>query len=213
MSLYGKLIDLGRRPSGLLGRAIGNLMNLGHREAYDWGLAHITVDSSSTVLDVGCGGGAAVAILEAKASEGWVHGIDHSVDMVNLSKKVNKRFILEGRVTISPGSVSCLPYSDSTFDITTAFECLEFWPNLRQDLKEVRRVLKPGGVLLVVNRHSTAEKKESKWTEVLQIHTSDGYRKRLDEAGYVEISIDDRSKEGWIAVVARKPGSRRGHSH
>ena len=210
MSLYGKLIDLGRKPSGLLGRLIGSLMNIGHRDAYGWGLAKFPIEPNSTVLDVGCGGGAAVGLLAAKASDGKVYGIDHSLDMVNLSRKVNKRFIKGGRVEIDHGSVSCLPYSDDKFDIATAFETIEFWPSLSEDLKEVKRVLKSGGVLLVVNRHNTAEKEESKWTEFLQIHTSDGYREQLGDAGYVDISIDDCSKEGWIAIVARKQQGKRG---
>ena len=210
MSLYGKLIDLGRKPSGLLGRLIGSLMNIGHRDAYGWGLAKFPIEPNSTVLDVGCGGGAAVGLLAAKASDGKVYGIDHSLDMVNLSRKVNKRFIKGGRVEIDHGSVSCLPYSDDMFDTATAFETIEFWPSLSEDLKEVKRVLKSGGVLLVVNRHNTAEKEESKLTEFLQIHTSDGYRERLGDAGYVDISIDDCSKEGWIAIVARKQQGKRG---
>jgi ubiquinone/menaquinone biosynthesis C-methylase UbiE len=204
MSLYGKLIALGRKPSGLLGGLIGSLMNLGHRDAYVWGLAHLPIEPDSMVLDIGCGGGAAVGLLAAKASDGKVYGIDHSLDMVDLSRKVNKRLIRGGCVEIDHGSVSCLPYSNDMFDTATAFETIEFWPGLDEDLKEVKRVLKPGGVLLVVNRHSTA-KKEGKWTEFLQIHTSDGYRGRLRDAGYVDISIDDCSKEGWIAVVSRKP--------
>lgn len=209
MSLYGKLIDLGRKPCGLLGRLIGSLMNLGHRDAYVWGLAHLPIEPNSTVLDIGCGGGVAVGLLAAKASDGKVYGIDHSLDMVNLSRKVNKRLIRGGRVEIDHGSVSCLPYSDDMFDTATAFETIEFWPSLSEDLKEVKRVLKPGGTLLVVNRHNTA-KKEGKWAEFLQIHTSDGYRGRLGDAGYVDISIDDCSKEGWIAVVARKPHGKLG---
>lgn len=210
MSLYGKLINLGRKPSGLMGRLIGSLMNLGHRDAYGWGLAYLPIERNSTILDVGCGGGAAVRLLAAKASECKVYGIDHSLDMVNLSRKVNKHFIKDGLVEIDHGSVSCLPYSDDMFDIATAFETIEFWPSLSEDLKEVKRVLKPGGVLLIVNRHNTAEKEEGKWTEFLQIHTSDGYRERLVDAGYVDISIDDCSKEGWIALVAGKPQGKRG---
>lgn len=204
MSLYGKLIDLGRKPSGLLGRLIGRLMNLGHRDAYGWGLTHLSIEPNSTVLDVGCGGGGAVGLLVAKVSEGKVYGIDHSLAMVNLSRKVNKRFIEGGHVEIDHGSVSCLPYSDDKFDTVTAFETIDFWPNLSEDLKEVRRVLKLGGALLVVNRHTTTEKEENKWAEFLQIHTSEEYRERLGDAGYLDISIDDCSWEGWIAVVARK---------
>ena len=56
-----------------------------------------------------------------------------------------------------------------------------------------------------MNRHSRTEKKESKWAKFLQVNTSNEYRKRLEDAGYIDIVIDDHSRKGWIVVVAKKP--------
>ena len=81
MSLYEKLIDLGHKPSGLLGRLIGSLMNLGHRDVYGWGLTYLSIKPNSTVLDIGCGGGGAVKLLAANVSKGNAYGIDHSLDI------------------------------------------------------------------------------------------------------------------------------------
>ena len=203
--MYATLIDLGRKPSGLLGRLLGAIMNIGHSDAYDWGLSYLLIEPNSIVLDVGCGGGGAIKLLAEKASEGKVYGIDHSIDIVSLARQVNKRFIESGRVEIDHGSVSQLPYSENMFDTVTAFETIEFWPNLSEDFREVKRFLKPGGVLLIVNRHSRTEKKESKWAKFLQVNNSNEYRKRLEDAGYIDIVIDDHSRKGWIVVVAKKP--------
>lgn len=202
LNLYSKLIDLGRKPSGLFGGLIGNLMNLGHRDAYIWGTEHFSIESNSIILDIGCGGGAAVRLLAAKAPEGKVYGIDHSLGMVNLSRKVNERLIKDGRVKIDHGSVSRLPYSEDMFDLITAFETIEFWPNLSSDLTEVQRVLKPHGIMLIVNRHSTA-KEDNRWATLVQNHTNNGYRALLENAGFVGLTIDDFSKKGWITVFAR----------
>ena len=204
MNLCEKMIEMGGKPSGVLGRLLGRLMNLGHRDTYEWGLSHLSMKPDSVVLDVGCGGGAAIALLTAMVSKGRVYGIDHSPEMVNLSRKVNKRLIEGGHVVVNHGSVSDLLYSDEMFDVVTAFETIEFWPNLSEDLKEVMRVLKLSGQLLVVNRHPDKERGDSNWIEFLQIYTSEEYRERLGDGGYVDISIDDRSKPGWIAVLARK---------
>ena len=204
MNLCQKLIEMGGKPSGVLGRLLGKLMNLGHRDTFAWGLARLSIKPDSVVLDIGCGGGAAVKMIAAMVSKGRVCGIDHSRDMVNLSRQVNKQLIESGRVVVDHGSVSDLPYSDNMFDVVTAFETIEFWPNLSEDLKEVKRVLKPGGQLLVVNRLPEKEKGDSKWMEFLQVRTSEEYQKRLTDGGYVDISIDDRSRRGWIAVVARR---------
>lgn len=205
MSLSEKLMTQGGKPSGLLGRLIGNLMNLSHKSIYRWGLGGISLGSSSTALDIGCGGGEVIKLLATEMPGGKVYGIDHSLEMVNLSKRVNKSFIGSDRVEINHGSVASLPYTDNKFDIVTAFETIQFWPNLNEDLREVKRVLKPLGKLLVVNRYPDLEGQNSNWAEVLQIHSSEEYRERLGDVGYVDISIDDSSKPGWILVSARKP--------
>ncbi|HHH75496.1 MAG TPA: class I SAM-dependent methyltransferase [Phycisphaerae bacterium] len=205
MNLSEKLMTQGGKPSGLLGRLIGNLMNLSHKSIYRWGLGGISLGSSSAALDIGCGGGKVVKMLATKMPGGKVYGIDHSLEMVNLSKRVNRSLIGNDRVEINHGSVSSLPYTDNMFDIVTAFETIQFWPNLNEDLREVKRVLKPLGQLLVVNRYPDLEGQNSSWAEVLQIHSSEEYRERLSDASYVDISIDDSSKHGWILVSARKP--------
>ena len=204
MSLCEKLIQIGRKPSGLSGRIAGRVMNLGHKNAYRWGFARLSIKPDSLVLDVGCGGGRAVNLMAAMVPKGRVCGIDHSREMVNCSKRVNRQLIEDGRVAVDHGSVSDLPYSDEMFDVVTAFETIQFWPDLSSDLKEVKRVLKPGGQLLIVNSHPDKEKGDRKWIEFMQIRTAEEYRERLEDAGYVDISIDDRSRPGWIAVVGRK---------
>jgi ubiquinone/menaquinone biosynthesis C-methylase UbiE len=205
VSLSEKLMAQGGKPSGLLGRLIGTLMNLSHKSVYRWGLQTISPGTSSTVLDIGCGGGEAVKLLATQMPHGKVYGIDHSLEMVNLSKRVNRSFVANGRVEIDHGSVSSLPYTDDMFDVATAFETIQFWPRLNEDLREVKRVLKPSATLLVVNRYPDPEGQNADLADVLQIHSADEYRERLSIAGYVDISIDDSSKPGWILASARKP--------
>jgi len=204
MGLHEKIMDLGGNPAGVLGRLAGGVMNRGHRSAHRWGLLQLQVASDATVLDIGCGGGAAVRLLAEKLASGKVIGIDHSLEMVDLSNKVNHPLIKQGRVSIEHGSVSHLPFADGLFDAATAFETIQFWPDLHADLMEAKRVLRPGGTLLVINRLPPADG-NGKWTEMLQIRTADECRVHLEDAGYVNVRIDDASMPGWIAVVACKP--------
>ncbi len=204
MGLREKMMDLGGNPTGVFGRLAGGFMNRGHRRAHRWGLSQLRVASDATVLDIGCGGGAAVRLLAGKLTFGKVIGIDHPLEMVDLSNKVNQPLIKQGRVSIEHGSVSHLPFESGLFDAATAFETIQFWPDLQADLMEVSRVLKSGGTLLVINRLPPADG-TGKWTEMLQIRTSEEYRTHLEDAGYVNVRIDDTSMRGWIAVVAWKP--------
>ena len=199
MGLGTTFLEFGRNPTGLLGRVLGRLMNAGHDDSYRWGLDHITIGPDAEALDVGCGGGRAVSLLAARATRGKVYGIDHSLDMVKLSQRVNRTLMNGGRVEIDHASVSSLPYSD---DIT-AFETIEFWPSLAEDVQEVMRVLKPSGVLLAVNRCPGAEERD-KWVELLQLSTPGEFRNCLSGAGFCDVSVDEVSRPGWVAASAIK---------
>jgi len=194
----------GGKPSGLPGRLIGYLMNLSHKNIYLWGLKDISCGKMTKALDIGCGGGEVIKLLATKMPEGKIYGIDHSPEMVALSKRVNRSLLENDRVEINQGSVSALPYQDNMFEIVTAFETIQFWTNLNHDLKEVKRVLKPSGNLLIVNRYPDLQGKDAGWAEVLQIHSSGEYREQLSAAGFVDISIDEKSNPGWILVLSRK---------
>src|SRR5262249_59949844 len=101
-------------------------------------------------LDVGCGGGRPIRKLATVASEGAVFGVDHSQERVEASRAQNAPLIRAGRVDIRQASVSRLPYPDATFDLVTAVETHYYWPDLPDDLREVLRVVKPGGTVIVI---------------------------------------------------------------
>jgi len=145
MSITERMQAQGGKPSGLVGAIVGRLMNRLHRGVHRWGLDDLSVESGSACLDIGCGGGSTVRALARKASSGKVCGLDHSEEMVDLSKRLNRVFLERGSVEIALGSVSDLPYADDAFDLAVAFERIQFWPDIENDLAEVHRVLKPEG--------------------------------------------------------------------
>jgi ubiquinone/menaquinone biosynthesis C-methylase UbiE len=81
---------------------------------------------------------------------GKIYGIDHSEEKVAASKKYVTQYITLGRIEILHGSVSHLPFSNNMFDLVTAVETHFWWPNLPSDMREVFRVLKPGGTLIFI---------------------------------------------------------------
>ena len=119
-------------------------MNASHFKVTDWGLGRVVVGKGDRILDVGCGGGRTVSKLAAIASDRKVYRVDYSEESVAASKRTNARGIDAGRVKIRQGSVSQLPFSDGMFDLVTGVETHFWWPDLRGDVLEVLRVLKPG---------------------------------------------------------------------
>jgi ubiquinone/menaquinone biosynthesis C-methylase UbiE len=65
--------------------------------------------------------------------------------MVKMATKNNKDFIEAGNLTISRGRSDDIPYSDSTFDKVYCNMVIYFWDHPEKHLREVHRVLKPGG--------------------------------------------------------------------
>jgi ubiquinone/menaquinone biosynthesis C-methylase UbiE len=209
MGFFEKYVMQCRKPSGRFGKFVGRAMNFGHARIRHWGLNHISIKPDAYILDIGCGGGKAVKELAMLTPGGKVYGIDYSEDMVHLSKKVNDTLIRQGFVEIKYGSVSSLPFGDNMFDLVTAFEAYYFWPNLIDDLKEIKRVLKPGGTLLIVNevyKDGQFEKRNSKWVKLLdmQIHTPNEYKDFLTKADYHIIKIDNIPQKNWITAIAKK---------
>lgn len=186
-------------------------MNLSHSKLADWGLGYLSVGKSDTILDVGCGGGRTVSKLAGMASEGKVYGVDYSEASVAASKKMNAREIAAGRVEIIQGSVSALPFGDGVFDLATGVETHFFWPDLPGDLREVLRVVKPGGrLLLIAEVYAGMKTRAAKMIEErmprlgLRLLTVDEHRELLEGAGFVDVQVKVEEAKGWICATGRK---------
>jgi len=187
-------------------------MNSRHSELTDWGLEHISIGNHDTILDVGCGGGRTVSKLAAIATQGKVYGIDYSDESIAASKRENARWIALGRVEIRHGSVSELPFPAGMFDLVTAVETHFWWPDLPGDMREVLRVMKPGGsVILIAEVYKGANTRTAKLAEkyasrtgmtLLSVHE---HGELLAKAGCSDVQVIEERAKGWICSVGSKP--------
>lgn len=198
MSITSNMQSQGGKPNGLLGGLIGRLMNLNHNHVYNWALKNMDVSKNIKLLDIGCGGGKFLNLIAQKLPESSLCGIDHSEEMVKLATKINQKI---NPIEVKKASVSNIPYGNQTFDIITAIETIQFWPDLNNSLQDVKRVLKDSGTFLIINRFP---QENSKWLDFLQIKSAKDYLARLTEAGFGQISYDITTNSNWIMVKASK---------
>ena len=206
MGIMEKFMKQTRMPTGRFGAFCARLMNIGHSNVTHWGLSHISINKNDMILDIGCGGGKTVNSLAKIATEGKVYGIDYSQVSVAVSTSKNKKLIDKGQVEIVHASVDPLPFSDDMFDLVIAVESYYFWPDLINNLKEVRRVLKAGGSVILVNamyRDEKFEKRNSNWARIgdFTYHLPEEFRVFLRDAGYSSINIEVLENKNWIAAI------------
>jgi ubiquinone/menaquinone biosynthesis C-methylase UbiE len=203
-----------QKPRGLMGRFTLWRMNASHSKLTDWGLAKVGIEKRYTILDVGCGGGRTVGKLAAMAAEGKVYGVDYSEESVAATAKLNARLIAGGRVEVRHGSVSELPFSEGMFDVVTAVETHFWWPDMPLGMREIFRVLKPGGTLVLVaeiykGANTMAARLAEKYSARvgMALLSVDEHRELFASAGYSDVRVVEERDEGWICAMGKKPAA------
>lgn len=184
------------RPRGAFGRAFGRMMLRLNGPMNARAVEALEMRHGESVLEIGCGPGDAIARLVRGGGARRIVAIDHAPDMVTAARRLNRPAILEGLVDVREGSVSKMPFRDGTFDAALAVNSIQFWPHLRLDLKEVLRVLKPGGRLVVAVR-LTLEPRARRRVEIVI--------RALPNAGFVEIDpVEADARAFRVALIGAK---------
>lgn len=209
MSDMAKRLNQCRKPAGDTGKVVVEGMNESHFELTGWGLEKVNIKGNSEILDIGCGGGRTVSRLASLAPNGKVFGIDYSMDCVNWASDYNKNLIDKGKVEISNATVEKLPFEDERFDFVSAVETIYFWPDVVNNLIEIKRVLKPSGKILVINEIYEDERFKDRNDEYvkigdLKIYTPKEFEELFKKAGYKNVQIEVEEEKNWICVVAEK---------
>ena len=131
-----------------------------------------------------------------------------------MATRTNQPWVDTGRVEVREASVSELPFSDGAFDVITAVETHFWWPALRTDLREVLRVLKPRGRLIIIAEvYKGAETLTSKAVERYSEKTGmallsvQEHRELLTSAGYSDVQVITEPAKGWICCIGSKPST------
>ena len=179
------------RPQGFLGKLGGVIMARMNADCGAWVTDLLEVRPGDDVLEVGFGPGVIIQRLADLTPSGHVAGIDQSQEMLEQASVRNAAQIRGQRVDLKCGSVESLPFNDNSFDKVIAINSMQVWPDAKLGLREVQRVMTPGGKIALGFTPYSGQR-------------NSGLLEILTEAGFVEAHVVE-SASGFCALATKPP--------
>jgi ubiquinone/menaquinone biosynthesis C-methylase UbiE len=117
-----------------------------HNTALGW-IEHLALHPSARILEVGCGAGLMTSALARNGHT--VDALDSTMAMLRMTRNEAADRGVQGRIRVHSADVHALPFQGRTFDLVIAIGVIPWLHSERLALREMQRVLKPGGYLLV----------------------------------------------------------------
>ena len=163
-------------------------MEKGHRPIGEQAIELMNIPSNARVLDVGCGSGWATRLMAEKAEGGRVVGIDIADEMISIARDTSAQF---SSVEFRVASAEKLPFQDREFSHAFSMESLYYYADVLVALKEIKRVLEPGGLFVAVIDLYEENQPSHQWIDQLKVPVHllsvQQYRSLLERAGFVNV--------------------------
>ncbi len=205
--IVDRLTDMAiSRPSGPIGRMLYRDATSMHGEG--WRACHekLALAPTDHLLDVGCGGG--TFLSQALETVDQAAGIDHSPDMVELTRENNARAVAEGRLEVRLGDATALPWDDATFDAESNLAALFLAADPPRVLHEAVRVLKPGGRFVVVTmpkpkREDVGTRAVGWFLHKATLYSDEELAQLLHDAGFDAVEVHSPSDDLQVGYGVR----------
>ena len=193
-------------PRGPLGSVGARLLPRVARPLYAMMAKELDLQADDELLEVGCG--SARLLAEHAAHVRFVAGLDLSDIQVGMARERLAERIAAGTAEVVKGDAMALPWADGRFSVVGSLNCLKFVPDPPKALREMHRVLRPDGRLVL-----TIDKQADKWGRSGGIDAfgqwqwnADDVRRMVEEAGFADVAVADMpTRLGLQFVRGAKP--------
>jgi ubiquinone/menaquinone biosynthesis C-methylase UbiE len=172
-------------PRGLRGHLAGRFMAATNGRASQEVAALVPLRPGQTVLDVGYGPGVLLAALDDRPERPRLLGVEPSSEMARLAGR------RAPRAALRTGTAAATGLADESVDHVVSVNTVAIWPDLGAGLDELRRVVRPGGSVLLAWHSATARSRISRklaLPEPLLARITDGLAARFESVERIELT-------------------------
>ena len=191
-------------PSGLIGRLIlAPMWNRRNSPLNDMAFERLGLRPDDRVLEVGFGGGYLIGRMAVVVTEGRLAGVDVSQAMVDVCSNRFRALVRAGRLDLRCANAESLPYPDGHFDKACTINSIFYWPDAQQVIRELSRVLEPGGRLVMCFTCPESLRGKSFSQHGLKLYLAEQVEQMMRTAGLAQVSATrhaDRHRRFWSMV-------------
>jgi SAM-dependent methyltransferase len=193
----------GREFEGPMGLLLGWTMGFGRRRSARLLVDLAGVGAGDRLVDVGCGPGR--FLVEAAERGATVVGVDPSSQMRRLARRRTRR--LGAAATVLDGTAERLPVEDGSTTVVLAVASFHHWSDPDAGLRELRRILEPGGRVVIAERLA----RPRGWFRHHALSWDQAERLAADlrRAGFTDVTASRHAAGRYqlVAVIGRQPPS------
>lgn len=181
---------------------MGHVLNRSNRTTNSRGVERLGLTGSESVLEVAFGGGSALAAI-LKRTDGPVAGIEISETML---AQVGRRFRRElelGKLDLKAAGVSDIPHGDGSFDRALTVHTVCFWPDPAAGLREIHRVLRQRGRLVIATVAREEMERSSFTQHGFRLFGNSELEALVRGAGFAELEVDAGDSRLFTTGVRR----------
>lgn len=177
------------RPSGWIAPWVGRSLNRGNRRLNRAAIEALDLKPGDRLIEVGFGGGGALAEISRTAKSVQLCGIDVSEPMIEQARLQFHSLIEADKMDVRQSAVDSIPWPDGTFDRALAVNTINYWKSPIGGLHEILRVLKPGGRVVVATRSKAALDKARLRSCGYAVFSDDEAEALMVSAGFREVRV------------------------
>jgi arsenite methyltransferase len=191
-------------PKGIFANLAGFIWNRRNAALNDTVFDLLALRPTDRVLDIGFGGGYLLNRMLTVITDGLIAGVDVSSAMVVYTEKRHPKAIDAGKLEFKCAAVEFLPYPAKYFTKVCSVNSIFYWQNAEQGIHEIKRVLAPGGKLVLCFT-SKASIETKAFAKYIQLYKTDEVEHLLSDFEFQDIkamSFNDNYRQ-YICVTAR----------